>query len=107
MTTHTFSWHARTSALHASSGFAIWRAILAALLIVALLVAFHSVVRGALHAGEMRRQAFAAQANAMRECRAMSGSASARCLKDLAAQGTAADAAQLAPPILSASVQDY
>ncbi len=106
MTTHTFPWQSRATALHASSGFAIWRAILVAMLIAGMLVAFHAVVSGANRAGEVRRQSYAALASAMRDCKALPGPAINRCMKDLIARAAMPEASQFAQTIQSASAQD-
>ncbi len=58
--------------------------VLASLLIVGMLVAFHWVVRGATQAGELRRQTTAVQALAMMRCNALPNwNISRVCLKDL------------------------
>jgi hypothetical protein len=69
--------------MHASSGFAIGRAIVVLLLVTGMLTAFHAVVSGATRTGELRRQAMAAQAAEIRRCNALAGSVSTLCRKDL------------------------
>jgi len=51
----------------------VWPAILAALAIFGLLLAFHQVVRGAVQQGELRRKATATHAEAVWRCNALGG----------------------------------
>ncbi len=61
-----------------------WTLMLASLLIVGMLVAFHWIVRDATQTGELRRQATAAQALAMMRCNALpSWDISRTCMKEL------------------------
>ena len=48
-----------------------WPAVVATLTLIALLAAFHQVVRGAVQQGEMRRQATATLADAVWRCKAL------------------------------------
>ncbi len=67
-----------------------WTLMLASLLIVGMLVAFHWVVRDATHAGELRRQATATQAIAMMRCNALpSWDISRTCMKELTSKAMA------------------
>lgn len=49
----------------------VWPAIAAALAILALLLAFQQVIRGAVQRGELRRQTVAVQAAATWRCKAL------------------------------------
>jgi len=62
----------------------IWPRLLAALLILGLLLAFHEVVRGAVQQSELRHKATATQAAAIWRCRTLGGpGASEGCLLQL------------------------
>lgn len=62
----------------------VWPAILAALVIVAQLLAFHHVVSGALHQGELRLKANASFKEATWHCNSLPGAqATESCLSDL------------------------
>lgn len=50
---------------------AVWRGILATLIIIGLLASFHQVVQGAVQQGELRRKATAMQVEAMWRCNAL------------------------------------
>lgn len=56
----------------------IWPRLLAALLILGLLLAFHEVVRGAVQQSELRHKATATQAAAIWRCRTLAARARAR-----------------------------
>lgn len=57
--------------LHTALRASAWHAIMAALAISSLLVAFHQLVSGAVQQSELRRKADATQAEASRLCNAM------------------------------------
>jgi hypothetical protein len=62
----------------------LWCAILAVLVGLGLLLAFHQVVLGAVQQGELRRKATAMQAEAASRCNALSGTRSREiCLMQL------------------------
>ena len=65
----------------------VWSSLLLAAAVLALLLAFHQVVSGAVVQGESRRQATAALADATWRCKALrSGDDSRECLAQLQAQ---------------------
>ncbi len=64
-----------------------WTLFLVSLVVVGMLALFHAIVSGATRAGELRRQAAAAQAVAVLRCNALpSLSRSKTCLKNLGMQ---------------------
>jgi hypothetical protein len=73
-------WHQLPTAVRAP----IWPSILAALLILGMLLAFHQVVSGAVEQSELRAKATAMQAAATWRCRTLRGlGASQSCLLQL------------------------
>jgi hypothetical protein len=73
-------WHQLPVAVRAR----VWPGILATLVIVGMLLAFHQVVRAAVQQSELRHKAIAMQAEATWRCNAMSGlDASKSCLLQL------------------------
>ncbi|HSV70038.1 MAG TPA: hypothetical protein VLI72_07995 [Methylibium sp.] len=64
----------------------VWAALLAALLLIGLLLAYDAVLRQAIRQGEQRRVAAAAQLDGQWRCRTLRGrSAVDGCLRQLAA----------------------
>jgi hypothetical protein len=75
-----------------------WPVVVAALTLIALLVAFHQVVRGAVRQGETRRQATATLADAVWRCKTLpSPRVRVDCLLQL-------DSARLPIPLVPAQV---
>ena len=62
-------WHRLPVALRSP----VWPGILVSLTILALLLAFHQIVRGGVQQGEMRRVAVAMHAEALWRCKALRG----------------------------------
>ena len=64
----------------------VWLALLASLVILSMLIAFHQVVHGAVQQGQLRHTANALQAGAIGRCNMLPGrDASDRCLLQLSA----------------------
>jgi hypothetical protein len=62
----------------------VWPGLLATLIVLGMLMAFHQVVRGAVQQGELRQQAIATHAAATWRCNALNGTAaSGSCLSQL------------------------
>lgn len=73
-------WHALPIGLRSP----IWPGLLATLIIVAMLLAFHQVVRGAVQQGELQHQASALHSAATWRCNNLRGAgASSSCLLQL------------------------
>ena len=62
----------------------VWSGLVATLIVLGMLMAFHQVVRGAVQQGELRQQAIATHAAATWRCNALNGTgASGSCLSQL------------------------
>lgn len=80
-------WHALPMGLRSP----IWPGLLATLIILALLLAFHQVVRGAVQHGELQHQASARHTAATSRCNSLLGvGASSNCLTQLNSTALAA-----------------
>lgn len=97
-------WHQLPTGVHSP----IWPGILAALIILGMLLAFHQVVVGAVQQGELRHKATAMQAEAAWRCNSLRGlDASGSCLLqlNLAAHGDAVLQVQYTPRVRQSSAQ--
>ena|SRR5947199_2711060 len=95
MTTLRSWWRALPQPLRAP----LWPSALAGLIIVALLMGFHQVVRQAVHQGELLRMSTATRAEAVWRCKSLSGTRMrAACLAQLDAPPSEPAQADAPPP---------